>query len=89
MSRTQYVMELDSVRQNLVRMGETAVSLLGEALRAIVEPNPASFGESQRTRITDRSSASADPRPVPQPDYPPSSSGQGRTSGYRRSGCDC
>jgi phosphate transport system protein len=43
MSRTQYVMELESVRQNLVRMGETTVSLLGEALRAIVEPNQASM----------------------------------------------
>ena len=36
-------MELESVRQNLVRMGETTVSLLSEALRAVAEPNPASL----------------------------------------------
>jgi phosphate transport system protein len=41
MSRTQYVMELETVRRNLIRMGETAVSLLAEALRAVVEPDPA------------------------------------------------
>jgi phosphate uptake regulator len=33
-------MELESVRQNLIRMGETTVSLLAEALRAMIEPNP-------------------------------------------------
>src|SRR5215469_14113985 len=41
MSRTQYVMELETVRRNLIRMGETAVSLLAEDLRAVVEPDPA------------------------------------------------
>ena len=40
MSRTQYVMELETVRRNLIRMGETAVSLLAEALHAVAEPNP-------------------------------------------------
>ena len=39
--RTRYVMELESVRQNLAQMGETTVALFGEALRAVVEPNPA------------------------------------------------
>jgi phosphate transport system protein len=43
MSRTQYVMELESVRQNLIRMGETAGTLLGQALGAVVEPNPAAL----------------------------------------------
>jgi phosphate transport system protein len=43
MSRTQYLMELESVRQNLIRMGETAVSLLGEAMRAVVEPSAVSL----------------------------------------------
>jgi phosphate transport system protein len=43
MMRTQYVMELESVRQNLIRMGETTGALLGEALRAAVEPNPAAL----------------------------------------------
>jgi phosphate transport system protein len=41
--RAQYLLELESVRQNLVRMGETAVSLLGESLRAVAEPNLASL----------------------------------------------
>lgn len=41
MSRTQYVMELETVRRNLIRMGETAVSLLAEALRAVGDPNAA------------------------------------------------
>jgi phosphate transport system protein len=43
MSRTQYLMELESVRRNLIRMGETAVSLLGEAVRAVVEPSAVSL----------------------------------------------
>lgn len=43
MSRAQYLVELESVRQNLIRMGETTVSLLSEALHAIVEPNAASL----------------------------------------------
>ncbi len=41
MSRTQFQMELESVRQNLVRMGETCIALLHEAARAITDPDPA------------------------------------------------
>ena len=40
--RTRYVSELESVRQNLVAMGETINELLGEALRAVADPNPES-----------------------------------------------
>jgi phosphate transport system protein len=40
--RTQYVNELESVRRNLVEMGETTVSLLNEAIRTVVDPNPES-----------------------------------------------
>jgi phosphate transport system protein len=36
-------MELESVRQNLIRMGETTGALLRQALRAVVEPNPAAL----------------------------------------------
>jgi len=43
MSRTHYIMELESVRQNLIRMGETTAALLIEALRAVAEPSPASL----------------------------------------------
>ena len=38
--RTRYVGELESVRQNLIAMGETTIALLAEALRAVVDPNP-------------------------------------------------
>jgi phosphate transport system protein len=41
--RTQYALELESVHQNLIRMGETTLLLLGEALRAAVEPSAASL----------------------------------------------
>jgi hypothetical protein len=34
---------MESVRHNLIRMGETTVSLLGEALRSVMAPNPASL----------------------------------------------
>jgi phosphate transport system protein len=40
MVRVHYVQELESVRQNLVRMGETTLSLLAEALSAIADPRP-------------------------------------------------
>jgi phosphate transport system protein len=40
MMRTRYVGELESVRQNLIAMGETTIALLAEALRAVVDPNP-------------------------------------------------
>jgi phosphate transport system protein len=39
MMRTHYVGELESVRQNLIQMGETTISLLAEAIRAVVDPN--------------------------------------------------
>jgi phosphate uptake regulator len=40
MMRTHYVQELESVRQNLVEMGETTLSLLAEALSAVANPSP-------------------------------------------------
>jgi phosphate transport system protein len=40
MMRARYAGELESVRQNLIAMGETTVALLAEALRAVVDPNP-------------------------------------------------
>ncbi len=35
MARTQYLQELESVRQNLIEMGETTIALLTEAIRAV------------------------------------------------------
>jgi phosphate transport system protein len=43
MMRTHYVSELESVRHNLVQMGETTVSLLGEAINAIADPSSGPF----------------------------------------------
>ncbi len=43
MMRTHYVSELESVRQNLIQMGETTISLLGEAMNAIADPNSGPF----------------------------------------------
>jgi phosphate transport system protein len=40
MMRTRYVGELESVRQNLIAMGETTSALLAEAFRAVVDPSP-------------------------------------------------
>jgi phosphate transport system protein len=40
MMRTHYVQELESVQQNLLQMGETSLSLLGEALSAMSNPRP-------------------------------------------------
>ena len=40
MMRARYAGELESVRQNLIAMGETTIALLAEALRAVVDPNP-------------------------------------------------
>jgi phosphate transport system protein len=40
MLRTHYVQELESVQENLVRMGETTLTLLAEALRAVADPHP-------------------------------------------------
>ena|SRR5271167_2869995 len=45
MLRTHYLNELESVRQNLIQMGETTVTLLREAIHAVVEP---SSGVSER-----------------------------------------
>ena len=39
MSRTRYVMELESVRRHLIQMGETAANLFGIALRGVIEPH--------------------------------------------------
>jgi|SRR5579862_459560 len=39
MMRSRYVSELESVRQNLIAMGETTIELLGEALRSVNDPN--------------------------------------------------
>jgi phosphate transport system protein len=38
--RAHYVRELESVRQNLVEMGETTLALLAEALSAVADPSP-------------------------------------------------
>jgi len=46
MMRTRYVTELESVRQNLIEMGATTLELLGEALRAVVNPNPESAAKA-------------------------------------------
>jgi phosphate transport system protein len=40
MMRAHYVQELESVRQSLVQMGETTLSLLGEALSTVADPRP-------------------------------------------------
>jgi phosphate transport system protein len=40
MLRIQYDRELESVRQSLVQMGETSLSLLAEALSALADPRP-------------------------------------------------
>jgi len=40
MTRIHYGQELESVRQSLVQMGETTLSLLGEALDALADPRP-------------------------------------------------
>ena len=37
--RIHYVDELESVRQNLIQMGETTISLLAEAMQTVVDPN--------------------------------------------------
>jgi phosphate transport system protein len=40
MMRTRYAGELESVRQNLIAMGETTIALLAEGLRAVADPSP-------------------------------------------------
>jgi phosphate transport system protein len=37
--RTHYVEELESVRTNLIQMGETTMSLLAEAISSVADPN--------------------------------------------------
>jgi hypothetical protein len=37
--RTHYVEELESVRENLIQMGETTISLLAKAIGAVADPN--------------------------------------------------
>lgn len=39
MSRTHYLAELESIRRNLVEMGETTLALFDEAINMIPEPN--------------------------------------------------
>jgi phosphate transport system protein len=39
--RTHYLDELDSVRLNLIAMGETTIALLAEAIGTVVDPNSA------------------------------------------------
>lgn len=46
MSRTHYVEELESVRRNLIQMGETTETLLREALRAVTESNPPNLSKA-------------------------------------------
>ena len=38
--RTHYINELEAVRQNLVEMGQTAISLLAEMEHVLADPNP-------------------------------------------------
>jgi len=42
MARTQYMQELESVRQNLIQMGETTTALLTEALQVLAGDNSGS-----------------------------------------------
>ena len=42
MARTLYMQELESVRQNLIQMGETATALLTEAIHAVSVGGPVS-----------------------------------------------
>ncbi len=39
MIRARYVNELESVRQNLIAMGDTTIELLAEAMRMVADPN--------------------------------------------------
>jgi phosphate transport system protein len=41
--RTHYVSELESVRQHLIQMGETTISLLSEAINAVADPSSGPF----------------------------------------------
>ena len=52
MMRTHYVGELESVRQNVIQMGETAIELLSEALGAMV--NPSSHASARASELEAR-----------------------------------
>jgi phosphate transport system protein len=55
MARTHYIQELESVRQNLIQMGETTVSLLGEALHAATGDGSATAEQASQLEFrTDR-----------------------------------
>ena len=45
MARTLYMQELESARQNLIQMGETATALLTEAIHAV---SVGGFGSAER-----------------------------------------
>jgi phosphate transport system protein len=53
--RTHYVQELESVRENLIQMGETTVSLLTEAIGSIANPTSGVSGRAaELEELTDR-----------------------------------
>jgi phosphate transport system protein len=55
MLRTHYFEELEAVRQNLVQMGETTITLLAEAVKAVANPSPGpSENASEMEAQTDR-----------------------------------
>ncbi len=50
MSRAHYLKELESVRANLVEMGETAVALFDEAIRGLLEPGSIPLAEASELK---------------------------------------
>jgi phosphate transport system protein len=48
MSRIRFSMELESVRQNLIEMGETAMTIFRGALQAISAPNPEALAQAKQ-----------------------------------------
>jgi phosphate transport system protein len=46
MVRAHYIKELESLRQSIVEMGETALLLLTEALRTVADPSPGSLAKA-------------------------------------------
>jgi hypothetical protein len=59
MMKTRYVGELESVRENLIAMGESTSALLAEALRAVLSPSHDGAEKSRRTRSAHRSHTGA------------------------------
>ena len=53
MTRQHYVNELESVRENLVRMGDTTITLLGEAIRTITGSTDSAAQASELEAQTD------------------------------------